>query len=342
MSREQRSCRSHIQDSLSRIAIAHRSLHAPLICAVVLLIGIVARGQMSTIPDQRQHYLDVARISTLEWRDAQPFLLKADFQLFDLDGKPAEKGTAEESWGTGLSNYVTFSSPSLPKGLANVSNRETYLVKQLISALARPFPHIASANNFKMDEITRDINGAPIQCFLVTSENLTPGAAFCADDQNRISAITGDLFIVRRSNFRKFHDHEVPMDLELSYEGKTALTMHVDELDEPTKASETPAKKSNPDATSIPGSVIAGFILKKKTPEYPKKARKKRMGGAVLLTAIISKQGTITSLDVVASPDPLFTQSAVDAVKTWTYKPYLLHGEPTEVDTAITVNYNIN
>ena len=63
------------------------------------------------------------------------------------------------------------------------------------------------------------------------------------------------------------------------------------------------------------------------------------VSGAVVLHAIISKTGTITDLQVISGPEML-RASALDAVRNWRYKPYLLNGEPTEVETTITVNFN--
>jgi len=65
------------------------------------------------------------------------------------------------------------------------------------------------------------------------------------------------------------------------------------------------------------------------------------VGGTVVLHAIISQQGTITSLQAISGPDML-KGAALDAVRQWKYKPYLLNGDPTEVDTTITVNFNLN
>jgi TonB family protein len=58
----------------------------------------------------------------------------------------------------------------------------------------------------------------------------------------------------------------------------------------------------------------------------------------VVLHAIISKEGTVEKLTVISGP-PMLTQSAVDAVQKWTYRPYLLDGQPVEVETTINVNY---
>jgi periplasmic protein TonB len=54
---------------------------------------------------------------------------------------------------------------------------------------------------------------------------------------------------------------------------------------------------------------------------------------------VISKTGTIEKLSVISGPEML-RANAISAVQTWRYKPYLLNGEPTEVDTQITVNFN--
>jgi protein TonB len=91
----------------------------------------------------------------------------------------------------------------------------------------------------------------------------------------------------------------------------------------------------------ISGGVIAGNILTKAPLVYPLEAKAAGVSGTVALHAIISKDGLITKLTVVSGPD-LLQNAAIDAVKQWTYKPYLLNGQPTEVDTMILVNFSLN
>ena len=91
----------------------------------------------------------------------------------------------------------------------------------------------------------------------------------------------------------------------------------------------------------ISGGVMAGQILTKTQPSYPAIARAAHVSGTVVLHAIISKTGTIENLTAVSGPDML-KGAALDAVKSWRYKPYLLNGDPTEVDTTIMVNFNMN
>lgn len=83
------------------------------------------------------------------------------------------------------------------------------------------------------------------------------------------------------------------------------------------------------------------MLLRRVEPIYPLLAKQARRGGRVELRAIIATDGSIRSLQVV-SGDPLFYQSAREAVIQWHYRPTVLNGQPVEVDTFITVIYNFN
>ena len=90
----------------------------------------------------------------------------------------------------------------------------------------------------------------------------------------------------------------------------------------------------------VTAGVIAGNLISKVDPVYPAIAKAAHVQGAVVLHATISKTGTVEELEVVSGPEMLRT-SAMDAVRQWTYKPYLMNGQPTEVETTITVNYTL-
>ena len=75
--------------------------------------------------------------------------------------------------------------------------------------------------------------------------------------------------------------------------------------------------------------------------EGRKEARAAGVSGDVVLHAIIGKSGEMQSLQAISGPEML-KGAAIEAVKQWTYRPYLLNGEPTEVDTTITVTFSLN
>jgi TonB family protein len=102
-----------------------------------------------------------------------------------------------------------------------------------------------------------------------------------------------------------------------------------------------PNKTSHPMRVRVGSGVTQGLILKKVQPIYPQQARYARIQGSVVMSAIISKSGDVTDLEVLDGPIELAV-SAVNAVRQWKYRPYVLNGEPVEVDTQLTVNYTLS
>jgi len=80
------------------------------------------------------------------------------------------------------------------------------------------------------------------------------------------------------------------------------------------------------------------MLIHRVEPVYPPLAKQTHRDGRVELRAIIGTDGTIQSLQIVAS-DPLFDLSAREAVSQWRYRPTILNGQPVEIDTYITVIY---
>jgi periplasmic protein TonB len=76
-------------------------------------------------------------------------------------------------------------------------------------------------------------------------------------------------------------------------------------------------------------------------PQYPAEAGRERIEGAVVLMAVIGKDGSVRDVRV-ESGLPVLAQAAIDAVKQWRYKPYMINGEPVEVDSRITINFTLS
>ena len=90
----------------------------------------------------------------------------------------------------------------------------------------------------------------------------------------------------------------------------------------------------------VSSGVSQGLLLKKVSPQYPDDARAARIQGVVLLKANIDKEGNIANLELI-SGHPLLAPAAIEAVKQWKYRPYLLAGQPVEVETQIQVNFTL-
>lgn len=90
----------------------------------------------------------------------------------------------------------------------------------------------------------------------------------------------------------------------------------------------------------VSGMVVEGLLVQKTMPVYPAIAKATRTQGTVVLQATISRNGTIENLRV-ASGTAMLQQAAMDAVRSWRYRPYLLSGEPVEVETTVNVVFKL-
>jgi len=101
-----------------------------------------------------------------------------------------------------------------------------------------------------------------------------------------------------------------------------------------------PPKIATPQRVRVSSGVVSGLLIRKVPPTYPPLARQARIQGTVILQAQISKTGDIENLTLV-SGHPMLAPAAIEAVKQWKYRPYLLNGEPVEVDTQVQVNFTL-
>src|SRR5271155_4205965 len=100
-------------------------------------------------------------------------------------------------------------------------------------------------------------------------------------------------------------------------------------------------KVAAPQRIRVSSGVSTGLLIKKVQPNYPPLAKAARIQGTVVLQAEISKDGTIQNLQLV-SGHPMLAPAAIEAVKQWRYKPYLLNGEPVAVDTQVDVVFSLS
>jgi len=99
-------------------------------------------------------------------------------------------------------------------------------------------------------------------------------------------------------------------------------------------------KVGAPRKMSISAGIAGGLLVQRTTPVYPQIAKEARVAGTVVIQATISKGGLVENLRAVSGPTML-RQAALDAVKSWRYKPYLLDGEPVEVETTVNVTFTL-
>lgn len=308
------------------------------------------------------HVTDLLELNSLTGKGKTPFHLAMEFQLYDLEGKASEQGSLEEWWTESDGSSLLISTPSLGTrhslrldGLPDdAARRSLYLIGELMRGTLAP----ANRSGLTLTGVkSQEKSFGPVKLHCVTPEIMGPkGPAslqqtFCTDATDTVRLISGldDVFV--RDRPAVFHGTKVPLNGGLMYSGRRAITGTVTKLEsfDPAhspvaleKGSVDPAAGATDEPGAnrvIPGVVLAGELVKREQPEYPEQAKRLRLSGAVLLHAVISAQGSIESLFPIASPSEILTYAAMTAVNKWRYRPYVLNGTATAVDTTVVVNY---
>jgi protein TonB len=89
---------------------------------------------------------------------------------------------------------------------------------------------------------------------------------------------------------------------------------------------------------NVPSGVALGLLIQKTQAVYPLIAKQGHVSGTIVLAATISKTGNVENLRVVGGP-VMLRMSAVNAVRTWRFKPYMLYNQPTAIETTINVHF---
>ena len=140
--------------------------------------------------------------------------------------------------------------------------------------------------------------------------------------------------------FREFNvkeDAKVDRGLTLAI-GAVQEQVSVAAQGTPTAASSTNPSKP----IRVGGAVEQANLVQKVQPIYPTAAKVAGIQGKVLFEMVISKEGVPIDIRVLESPNDDLTQSALDAVRQWHYKPTLLNGNPAEIVTDVVVNYTLS
>jgi TonB family protein len=139
-----------------------------------------------------------------------------------------------------------------------------------------------------------------------------------------------------------------------SSDGKTASCLASGEVVEDkvfgftNPRSRSAAESNAASGTTPPGQrvrvaqgIAAGLLVSKVPPIYPSLARQARLQGSVVLNALINQTGDVVSVELI-SGHPMLAPAAIEAVRQWKYRPYLLNGNAVNVDTQVTLNFTLS
>lgn len=315
--------------------------------------------------DPNELMLLAAKANGVTGGGSQPWHLKASYTILDENGTPKDQGTFEELWAspTHFKRSITGQNYTreefwTEKGVVFTGSAAQETPRAQILEMERefvtPVPDTAKAANLQFEAKPLDLGTMHLSCLQASfyASSLPDGVwgrSFCISAERLALRISSNGF----AHTQYIHNHLVSFqgrfvagDLLLKHDGKSVFTAHLESI-EPLAATESALLQAPADAkpleimrVNIAGGVAAGMLLKKIAPDYPPIAYAARVSGTVVLQALIGKDGLLKDLKVVSGP-AMLQQSAMDAVKQWVYRPYLLGGNPVEVVTTINVIFTL-
>lgn len=300
--------------------------------------------------------------SALDVPDVKPWHLKMTVQLFDQKGKPNDQGTIEEWWSSpevDRREYKTstYAATEIRKNGKLYRTKDAasppYYLELLREQAVHPMPKTS-----EIDQSTPELRKVPsgkvvLDCIMLSQPmkqfGLLPLGLFptyCFDpgkDLLRVSFEFGQQTTLRNA-LATFQGKTIARDVVVMLEKAQAASSQVVAL-EKTPASGNEFELSDDEmeqslgAVRISSGTAAGNVLSRPQPIYPESAKRSHTSGNVVLHARIGTDGRVHALTLVSTPDPDLAIASIAAVRTWTYKPYMLNGVPTEVETTVNVKF---
>jgi len=307
--------------------------------------------------DPKELILAAARLNSLTGSDMLPWHIKASFQILDENGSATDEGTYEEFWASPKSskriftgNAFTQTEYTTDKGDFRASSHGDMpaLLYSAHNDLVSPMPSEPTIEHSNFSSKTIENGSLKLTC--LTPAGTLGASTFCLASGEpflRLYALPASSTQVLYNRILRFGGRAVAGDLKLTRSGKVVVSLHVDtleSLDTKNEAAFTPPPEAAlvpiPHLVNISAAVAQGMAEYKVAPTYPPEAKASHISGTVVLQGTIGKDGHIKDLKVVGGPPALQT-AAVDAVRFWRYKPYLLNGQPVEVMTTINVIFQL-
>ncbi len=327
----------------------------------------------SNLPKEPRAVLDAALpFYDFSSPELKPWHLKANYQLYDLDGKPTEQGTWEywwaspkvhrSDWKRADAETTEWSSADGSVYRKVIGSPLRYFERTIEETLLSPLPDrgILDSGKMKLELKMLPAKKPEFACVFTTLQWLVDGKLqapssglpqeYCFEPATMALRIAYSNQLTKQySQLVKTQGRYLARQVVVTYGKQTLFSVSVDTIEgfNPADATFSPAadaileRRGASLRVSGQGEVATGSLVKKSVPVYPPISKMNGEQGVVVLAAVIGTDGRINALEVLASPSPRLSQSALDAVKTWEYKPYLLNGEPVEVETIVNVIFSL-
>jgi TonB family protein len=349
------------------------------VCGLAFSIAAGAQGAAngSAQTDAKSLTLAAAAINNLAGSDAKPWHIKISYTLNAPDGKPGSQGTFEEFW-AGPSKYkraftsasfnqVEYGTAEGPRRTGTPDNPPADL-QAVVDEFLRPVPLDATTvEAAKLQAQSLMLGSTKLVCITaaVPASATQPASStsYCVDENPpvlRLTVTNGGVSKTTRDSIIKFQDRYVAQKVE-RYTTPPPMPGPKPPVPPPPPTPELSAKVETlellttvdeamfvpPTGAVVPPKVIAldekttkKQLLQHPMAEYPPMAHWQKVYGVVVVALRVQTDGHVSNLRVV-SGHPLLKDAALDAIRKWTYKPFVVDGQPVEVETTASTTFNL-
>ncbi|MDE3199764.1 MAG: energy transducer TonB [Acidobacteriota bacterium] len=302
----------------------------------------------------------------------QPWHLKATYQLYDMLGKPAEKGTWEY-WYASSNNYrETWTRDGgeqsdwfTADGAVHQSESGAplhFFERKIPDFLLHPLDGVPQ---HQTDSVKFELKFVPpekpqIVCVITNQQrptgqeppappaNLARSYCFDLPTSALLTTYSGN-YLTQYNHILRTQDHYLPKHMEVTIGKQQHFSLDIEEVNDISATDPalippagTTLSETTVDAVkTVRGKIAMGKIAKKVPPIYPEVDKLAHIQGVVTLIGTVGKDGRISNLEVLTAPSITLGEAALDAVKRWEYRPYMLNGKPVEVQTTINVIFTL-
>jgi len=318
--------------------------------------------------DPKELLLAAAQVNGLEAPGLKPWHILVSYDKFDRDGDNVDSGTYEEFW-VGASQYrLTYTSHDFTQtdfatenGLFRTGNDKWpgELQTRVRDEFVRPMFREMDFDYSKPEREKRDFGKVKLPCVMLrrpeTGYMTVAGGAragFCFEPDSLIlryskggmgrSTIWDQTLY---SRIMQFQDRYVAGDVEVTQGGKPYLKLHLEKLESipspnPTDFIPPPTAVAIDSKPIIPDSrvLMLDYLVHEELPQYPKSIRPP--GGEAVVEYRINKEGRVTAVQFVEGNSQM-QKGLEEALKKFVYRPFLVRGEPVEVEVKQKFVYEI-
>ena len=328
----------------------------------------------ATPKDPNDIFAAAAHLHDLSAPAVRPWHMKVSYQLYGLDSKPAEQGTFEYWWVSPKISRSTLMRAGMEQTTWRVDGKiyrkssgkspgffERNLRKEMLPSLAALEMQKSGKPAFEVATEYKEMKG--VVCLRRTdgpnpqsppsdsAVNRSTVYCFAKDHPVLLAEFNPNGPSVIYQDLTKVQSWILARKIKVSVEKRTGLIATVDivndissdapELIPPSDVQTTEQDTDQMKQGNTAKDISTGILTRQVPPKYPIVDKANRVGGTVILAALIGKDGRVRDIEMLAGPSRSLCEAAAEAVSQWIYRPYTVNGEAVEIHTTINVVFNL-